>query len=435
MQGTFTHNIFDVSVLYVEDDENIRKSLTRVLRRIFKEVHIAQDGEEGLASFEQYHPDVVITDIKMPKKNGLDMAREIKKINPSTPIAVTTAHSESEFLLDAINSHIDHFLMKPIDYDKLLHTIEIIAEDIALKKQVRLEQQRFKSLLDFQPNIVLLTDGKQIIKANREFFSFFGYETLEAFYSEHRCFCEFFVNESGFLAQGCVDGWVQALLNAPDRSAKAKMKSRVTDEELTFVVRCGEIDVDNAMYVISFTDITQLQKQSQLLEKLSSTDALTGIMNRLKFNEIFEMEFAQAARYSSMPLSVIMLDIDHFKKINDTYGHDCGDIVLISLCREIEKRVRETDIFARWGGEEFMLLLPNTKKSDAVTVANSICKIVEEEVAKEVGKISPYEVKKVTCSLGVTQYAEKDDKKSLLRRADDALYAAKHAGRNRVETL
>jgi len=111
------------TVLYAEDDVQTQESMASVLKRIFKQVHVADDGAMGLNLFEQYRPDIVITDIQMPKKNGLDMARSIKELAPQTPIIITTALNEERYFMGAIESGVDAFLFKPIDRTKLFHTL------------------------------------------------------------------------------------------------------------------------------------------------------------------------------------------------------------------------------------------------------------------------------------------------------------------------
>ena len=123
--------------------------------------------------------------------------------------------------------------------------------------------------------------------------------------------------------------------------------------------------------------------------------------------------------------SLLMLDIDHFKNVNDTYGHDMGDFVLKELCSAIKNMIRKTDIFGRWGGEEFLLILPNTNKDEAISIATKIRNIIENHKFDYIPQ--------VTISIGVSVYNEKSRKEIFLKKVDDALYKAKSSGRNCVE--
>ena len=183
--------------------------------------------------------------------------------------------------------------------------------------------------------------------------------------------------------------------------------------------------------VISFRDISVLKKYihslktvNQLLEKQASTDALTGISNRLEFDKVLEMESKKAERYG-FPLSIILFDIDHFKHVNDTYGHSAGDEVLKNLTQLIGAGLRETDLFARWGGEEFVILCPANDFSACLTVAERLRKTVE--------MFDFQEPKRVTVSFGVSVFEKGDSSSKFINRADLALYRAKENGRNRVE--
>ena len=160
------------------------------------------------------------------------------------------------------------------------------------------------------------------------------------------------------------------------------------------------------------------------LERLATTDTLTGIRNRRVFDEQLALEITRAKRYGNK-LALILMDIDRFKSINDHRGHQAGDRVLVELARVVASRLRASEVFARWGGEEFIVLAPNTDAEDAAHLAEEIRTRVEAHDFPEVGR--------VTLSLGVTQYAPEDTTDSLWQRADAALYRAKAGGRNRVE--
>ncbi len=160
----------------------------------------------------------------------------------------------------------------------------------------------------------------------------------------------------------------------------------------------------------------------QLLE-LSATDPLTGVYNRVKFDKEFKRWVAISNRYHT-PLSLIIFDLDDLKRINDSYGHLVGDQILIVVTRIIRNAIRETDLLARWGGDEFMLLLANTKEQEAVQLAQRIRKLIAGHKFGEVGHVSG--------SFGVAMLAGNEDFKSFFCRADQALYLAKKAGKNQV---
>jgi len=154
------------------------------------------------------------------------------------------------------------------------------------------------------------------------------------------------------------------------------------------------------------------------------TDALTELNNRMKLDEALENEVNRAQRYQST-FSIIMLDIDYFKKVNDTYGHLAGDNVLKKIADLLKMNLRKTDVPGRWGGEEFLILLPQQNKTYACMIAEKLRKTIETSEFPDVGII--------TASFGLTEYASEDVVNSLIKRADDALYRAKELGRNRVE--
>lgn len=293
----------DTTILYVEDEDGIREQLSRFLSYFSSTLYLAKDGKEGLESYKKYLPDIVVSDIKMPKMNGIEMAKAIKAINPKQYIIFTTAHSESGFFMDAIDLQVYGYILKPINLEQLEEKLESIKEHLALKR----------------------------------------------YYDKHQ-------------------------------------------EELK-----RKVYIDN----------------------------LTQIYNRTYFEEQFAKEISRYGREGS-PLSLIFMDIDNFKNLNDTYGHQAGDNVLKELATLVSKNIRKTDTFARWGGEEFAIIQPNTPIQNSKQAAQNLRKIIKNHVFDD--------MLSVTCSFGISTFKDTDTKESLMQRADKALYRAKGNGRDRVET-
>jgi diguanylate cyclase (GGDEF)-like protein len=176
-----------------------------------------------------------------------------------------------------------------------------------------------------------------------------------------------------------------------------------------------------------FTDVQIYVEERELmvqeLRRLASTDGLTGIYNRSKIEQILTIEVLRARRYKH-PLSVIIADIDHFKIVNDTYGHNVGDVVLTGIASMLKEHVREVDLVGRWGGEEFLVVCPETTVDGARKLAEKLRKKIEKHHFKDIG------IK--TISMGVTQIEKDDWDEDMIKRADKNLYKAKRAGRNRV---
>jgi diguanylate cyclase (GGDEF)-like protein/PAS domain S-box-containing protein len=172
-------------------------------------------------------------------------------------------------------------------------------------------------------------------------------------------------------------------------------------------------------------DISERKKYEELLYRQSITDPLTNVYNRRFFMQMLEQEMERTRRYGKS-FSVIMFDLDHFKSVNDRFGHAAGDMVLKSVADMIKGRIRKTDYFARWGGEEFIILLPETSVEDAAGLA--------EELRKHLNSMTLPEVGRVTASFGVASYRPSDTIDTILMRADSMLYEAKDAGRNCVKS-
>lgn len=167
----------------------------------------------------------------------------------------------------------------------------------------------------------------------------------------------------------------------------------------------------------------RLQEKNRELERLSETDRLTGVFNRMKLDDVLAAEYERSRRYHR-DMSVVMFDLDHFKDINDTYGHQEGDQVLIACAEAVRENIRKHDVFGRWGGEEFLILCPETDAKGAEQLAEHLRKAIEGMYVGRAGRF--------TASFGVAELALTDDTKRLVGHADKALYAAKQSGRNRV---
>lgn len=284
--------------------------------------------------------------------------------------------------------------------------------------KVNLQERYIHTILNSQKNIVIVTDGVDIIYANQPFFDYFSYPTLEKFREEHLCMCDFFESgESNEYLLGSNEGvsWIDYLSQYNQHEHKVKMT--LNAKTSIFTVHSQKMEYDHKIrHVVVFTDITKLNE-------LATLDPLTQVFNRFQFDRVLSHSITLAERYGRS-LSILLIDIDFFKKVNDSYGHLVGDEVLKTMARILSESIRKSDILARWGGEEFVILLPDSDLSSAIKIA--------EYLRQNVEKSDFLPVDKVTCSIGVARWNEGESPDQLLRRVDEKLYQAKEAGRNLV---
>jgi len=178
--------------------------------------------------------------------------------------------------------------------------------------------------------------------------------------------------------------------------------------------------------VVVFYSNRKLTILNRELERLSVTDRLTGLFNRMKLDEVLESEIRRAERFGQ-PLSVILVDLDHFKLVNDSHGHQVGDQVLVEAARLFRAHTRSTDVTGRWGGEEFLIICPHTDRQGASALARALQAVFENNGFPV--------VRRQTASFGVAAFQTGDQAKGIVARADKALYEAKAGGRNRVAVL
>lgn len=202
-----------------------------------------------------------------------------------------------------------------------------------------------------------------------------------------------------------------------NKNIKGKSYSKLKDKY--WAIKSGD------KYIIDEFDGVEILKNN--LEEEANIDFLTGCVNKKETETSIETFLKQHLRYKT-PFSILMFDIDFFKKVNDTYGHLAGDFILKELAKIIQDIIRESDICGRFGGEEFLVLLPNTKMSGALKLAKRMRKSIEDYKFKFENQIIS-----ITMSIGITSASKNDSVFSLIERVDDALYKAKHNGRNRIE--
>lgn len=204
---------------------------------------------------------------------------------------------------------------------------------------------------------------------------------------------------------------------------QGEIKNKAKDGSVYWVYAVISPDFDEEGERIGYTAIRQDITDKKRAEELAITDRLTGLYNRLKLDEVLNYEIAQTRRYET-PLSIIIIDIDHFKSVNDTYGHQTGDMVLIEAAQILRSCSRASDTSGRWGGEEFLIILPNTNLSGALEAAEKIRMAIENYPFSVVGQ--------KTASFGVSEFLANENENSFIERADQALYRAKTGGRNQV---
>ena len=219
-----------------------------------------------------------------------------------------------------------------------------------------------------------------------------------------------------------------------------KMNTEITDYSLVWKILISAVIIitgiffwnrklssDKKRFQHLYSDLNalkdELESKNTELNKLAITDRLTGLYNRLKLDEALKKEFARYSR-SSSSFGIILIDIDHFKMINDTYGHPTGDIILVSISQLLLSSIRITDIPGRWGGEEFLIICPGTDIKGIEKIAEKLRSIIEAHNFPE--------IKRCTASFGATICRNDDTIAKIIKRTDEALYEAKKSGRNRV---
>jgi len=348
----------------------------------------------------------------------------IKNIGQTT-VAWIVSYEQSPIIESALHNK---QLVRVITFLLSLLIIYFLLKEARSKQEIKIQHKVLNDILNATDNVMFVTDFVDVKFSNNKFkeLTNISYTNLFNSESEHNIL-NIFVSAEGYLHKGLL----QENEDFVSLVARTPLKDRVVSivnknlEPTAFKISITKSE-NNGDYVVTLSDITKLKEHQVQTEKKAYIDGLTKIYNRNKFDESIQDEIKYAQRYKT-EFSIAILDIDKFKNFNDKHGHLVGDEVLVIMAQTVNKNVRDTDVFARWGGEEFVVLFRNTPADLAKVVSEKLKDKIEENEHATAGRI--------TASFGVTGYIVGDTVMSMFKRCDSALYVAKENGRNRVEVL
>lgn len=407
------------TLLLVDDETSILHALVRLFHSEGYNLLTANSGEEALRLLANNEVQVVLSDQRMPQMTGVELLAKVKDIYPDSVRMVLSGYAEITAVTDAVNKgNIYKFLFKPWDNDLLRANVREAFDRFDLTQQ----GAQFSKIYENTVEGIIISDHDTVIRAVNPAFSVItGYSAEEVT-----------GKTPALLKSGNHDqAFYQAMWSALQQHGKwtgeiwNKRKSGEIYPEWLNITVIRDSQGNISQYVALFSDITEHKRNEERLRYLAYHDGLTDLPNRLMFGENLELTIAQAER-AGQQAAILLMDLDHFKFVNDTLGHDHGDKLLLAVAERLKATLRKGDTLARMGGDEFTLLLPLVKDTDEVAA------VIKKIVAS---LASPFRIGDdeltMTASIGISSYPQDGTTpEELLKNADSALYQAKEAGRN-----
>jgi len=404
-------------VLVVASDPGLRGDLVRMLSPRVREVLLASDGESGIDCWSRESPDVVLAGQPLAGINVLEMSERIRKLDPDALIMLVSATADSDFLHRVIGLGIDAHVVQPVDHELLL---ELLARCMRDRQRV-LDLKMASMVFEVVNEGIMITDDKaRILAVNPAFSLLTGYRPDEVI--GHRTT----LLSSGLHPRDFYRAMWDSLLTHGRWSGEITNRRKdggLYDQWLSIAAVDGELNAPRR-FVGLVSDITERKREEERMRRLAHFDSLTGLPNRVLFLDRLQRSIARARRYRHK-LAILYLDLDHFKQINDTWGHAAGDEVLRVSASRMVQVLRMSDTVSRRGGDEFVLIL---EQNDAPESLDSICQKLLDEISTEIRFGTA--ALRIDASIGVAIYPDDaDDPDELLAAADVALYEAKTAGK------
>jgi two-component system cell cycle response regulator len=415
-----------IRVLLVEDeagDAHLVKMKLKQAQSAHFDVTWAQSLIEAQQCLAAMPFDVMLLDLSLPDSEGLSTVHSARDMAKGVPIVVLSGRGDTDFALTALEAGaLDYMVKGDFGYDGLARAVRYAL----FRTELEARNKLLIAALEAAANGVVITDkDATIIWANPAFGRLTGYSLEEALGKNPNQLTKSGIQNKEYYR----DMWTSLLSGHHWRGEliNKRKDGSLYHEELSIAsVKDGAGEITHFIGIKE--DISVRKELEAQLQKLASTDPLTGLFNRRVFLERLEQERAKVARLPHYVAVVLMLDLDFFKRVNDTYGHATGDAVLKAFAEVVRNNSRAIDVPARLGGEEFAILLTGANKTDAMTMAERL----REQVATilinhKVGSV------RVTVSIGAAALSAGDiNAEMVLHRADAALYEAKERGRNQT---
>jgi diguanylate cyclase (GGDEF)-like protein/PAS domain S-box-containing protein len=416
-------------ILVVDDEPDMCWALENTLQPAGYAVTTATSGAEAIEKAQERFFNLALLDIRLPDTEGIELVAPLREMHPDMEMIMVTAYASLETAVRALNEGVSAYLTKPLNLNNMLATAREVLEKQRLVEEkrraeeaLRKSEARYRAIVEDQTELIcrFLPDGA-LTFVNEAYCRYFGKKPEELI---GHTFMPFVSDEDQEIVR-------KQLTSLSPENPVVTYEYRVVapNEEIRWQQQSDRAIFDEQGRIIEFQsvgrDVTERVQVEQQLVYMATHDALTGLPNRVMFNDRLTLELAHAQR-NRQKLAVMLLDLDHFKNVNDTLGHSVGDQLLQVVGERLTSLLRKSDTVARMGGDEFMLLFPEmAQMEDAARIAQKMLEAFRKPFVFEGHELH------ITTSIGIALCPDNgEDIDTLVKNADIAMYRAKEQGRN-----
>lgn len=411
--------------ILIVDNESIELDLMREILSEYYCIKIATDVHKALEILDNRLVDLLLLNLSISQMDN-EILRQMQnpRQNVTIPLIFLGIQDDTALSIKGFEAGAVDYISKPFNKEELLMRVSNHLKSLECYKNVQEQKSFIQTILDAQSNMMVISDGTTPEFVNQRLLDFYNCQNIDAFVQKYSCIATTFIHHDNYFHEGKVEGdmnWIEQLKRLHDDKQIVSIVSQTHFRTKAFKLSITPYKTNRYIITLSEMSATMMQQLEGKNEMIH--DKLTHAYNRDYFERHYE-EYIIESSESGEYFGIALIDIDHFKKVNDNYGYDVGDSVLKEFVSTLNQFSRKNDIVIRWGGEEFVIMMKVGSKFALARALEHYRKVISHHDFENVGHI--------TCSIGGAFYNHGESIEQSIQRADRELFKAKESGRNMV---